>query len=314
MIRCGIAGWIDKQLIGSGLFYPPGVTSSESRLQFYAAQFPVVEVDSTYYGLLPRHNAELWVARTEAAFRFDIKSFSLFTGHPTPPTALPPEIRSQLTPALREKKSLYLDQLPPEIVDAAWDAFRDALEPLRAAGRLGAVFFQFPPWFLPGTRSLAYLEECQERMSPIRVGVEFRRRTWLDERHRRGTLGFLRARDIPYVAVDTPQGFDTAMPPVLEATSTHLAVVRFHGRNAETWDRRGAPPSVRFRHHYTDRELGEWVPRIRAVEERVEEVHAIMNNNFSNWSVTNARRLSELLAEGRDRGEPPLDRPLPGAG
>ncbi|MBO0744155.1 MAG: DUF72 domain-containing protein [Candidatus Dormibacteraeota bacterium] len=309
MVRCGIAGWIDKQLIGSGLFYPPGVSSSEARLQFYAGQFPVVEVDSTYYGMLPRHNAELWVARTEPGFRFDVKSFSLFTQHPTQPGALPPEIRARLAPALREKKSLYLDQIPPDVVDAAWDAFVDALEPLRAAGRLGAVFFQFPPWFLPGSRSLAYLEECQERMFPIPIAVEFRKRTWLDERHQRGTLSFLRARDIPYVAVDTPQGFETAMPPVLEATSKRLAVVRFHGRNHHTWNRRGAPPSVRFQHNYTDSELGEWVPRIRAVEDEVEEVHAIMNNNFSNWSVTNAKRLSELLEEARHRGAPALDRP-----
>ncbi len=313
VIRCGIAGWIDKQLIGSGLFYPPGATSSEARLQFYAGQFPLVEVDSTYYGMLPRHNAELWVARTEPGFRFDVKSFSLFTHHPTQPAALPPEIRSLLPAALRERKSFYLEHLPAEIVDAAWDAFRDALEPLRAAGRLGAVFFQFPPWFLPSSRSLAYLEECQERMFPITVAVEFRKRTWLDERHQQGTLSFLRARDIPYVGVDTPQGFDTAMPPVLEATSRRLAVVRFHGRNHHTWNRRGAPPSVRFQHNYTDQELSEWVPRILAVEDGVDEVHAIMNNNFSNWSVTNAKRLSELLEEARRRGEPVSDRPA-GAG
>lgn len=311
MIRCGIAGWIDKQLIGSGLFYPPGASSSEARLQFYASRFPMVEVDSTYYGMLPRHNAELWVARTDPSFRFDVKSFSLFTHHPTQPGALPPEIRARLPPPLQEKKSLYLDGLPPDIVDAAWDEFRQALEPLRLAGRLGAVFFQFPPWFLPGTRSLAYLEECQERMFPIPIAVEFRRRAWLDEWHRRGTLGFLRARDIPYVAVDTPQGFDTAMPPVLEATSTRLAVVRFHGRNHRTWNRRGAPPSVRFQHNYTDAELGEWVPRIRAVEDQVDEVHAIMNNNFSNWSVMNAKRLSELLAEAHRRGTPAADGPGP---
>ncbi|MGH7911054.1 MAG: DUF72 domain-containing protein [Candidatus Dormibacteraceae bacterium] len=305
MIRCGIAGWIDKELIGSGLFYPPRATSSEARLQFYASQFPMVEVDSTYYGMLPRHNAELWVERTDPSFRFDVKSFSLFTQHPTQPRALPPEIRSQLTSAQQEKKSLYLEHLPDEIVDAAWEAFRDALEPLRAAGRLGAVFFQFPPWFMPSSRSLSYIEQCQERMFDVPIAVEFRKRSWLDESHQAGTLAFLRARDIPFVAVDAPQGFDSAMPPVLEATSKRLAVVRFHGRNHHTWNRKGAPPSVRFQHNYADSELGEWVPRIEAVEDQVEEVHAIMNNNFSNWATTNAKRLSELLAEARHRGAPP---------
>lgn len=299
MVRCGIAGWVDRELIASRSFYPPGVTSPEDRLQFYATQFPLVEVDSSYYALLPKRNAELWVARTPVGFVFDVKSFSLFTHHPTAPRALPPELREGIPAQLVDKKSVYLEQLPPEVVDAAWDAFREALEPLRQAGKLGAVFFQFPPWFFPSTRSLAYIEECQERMHGFRVAVEFRRRAWLDDRHLEGTLAFLRARGIPYVAVDAPQGFDTAMPPVFEATSPELAVVRFHGRNRQTWDLKGAPPSVRFRHYYSDAELLEWVPRILAMEEQVAEVHAIMNNNYSNWSVANAKRLEQLLERAR---------------
>ena len=254
--------------------------------------------------MLPEHNAELWVERTAPDFRFDVKSFSLFTQHPTSPRAMPPEIRSLLPAGLAEKKNLYVEQLPDEVVDAAWESFRGALEPLRAAGRLGAVFFQFPPWFLPSSRSLAYIEQCQERMFGVPIAVEFRRRTWLDDRHAEGTLAFLRARDIPYVAVDAPQGFDSTMPPVLEATSKRLAVVRFHGRNHRNWNLRGAPPSVRFQHNYEDAELEEWVPRILRVESEVEEVHAIMNNNFSNWATTNAKRLGELLEEARHRGRP----------
>src|SRR5213078_2457004 len=125
---------------------------------------------------------------------------------------------------------------------------------------------------------------------------------WLDERHAAGTLAFLRARDIPYVAVDAPQGFTSSMPPVSETTSTRLAVVRFHGRNHRNWDLKGAPPSVRFQHNYSDAELLEWVPRIQAMAERAQEVHAIMNNNHSNWATANARRLEELLEEARARG------------
>jgi uncharacterized protein YecE (DUF72 family) len=302
VVRCGIAGWIDKELIGSKRFYPPGATSSEERLQFYASQFPMVEVDSSYYGMPSRKNSELWIARTPSGFVFDVKSFSLFTQHPTNPRALPPEIRAELPAALVEKKSLYLEQLAPEVVDAAWEAFRDALEPLRAAGRLGAVFFQFPPWLFPSTKNLAHIEQCQERMHGFPVAVEFRRREWLDERHAAGTLAFLRSRGIPYVAVDAPQGFGTSMPPVFETTSQRLAVVRFHGRNRRNWDLKGAPPSVRFQHNYTDAELGEWVPRIQAMQDSVEEVHAIMNNNYSNWATANARRLEELLAEAHARG------------
>jgi len=282
MVRCGIAGWVDKELIGSRKFYPPGVTSSEERLHFYASRFSLVEVDSTYHGMPAKRNSELWIARTSPSFRFDVKSFSLFTHHPTSPRALPPEIREQLPKELAEKNSFYLDKLPAEVVDAAWEAFRHALEPLRSARRLGAVFFQFPPWFFPSTRSLAYLEECQERMHGFQVAVEFRKRTWLDDQHAEGTLAFLRARDIPFVAVDAPQGFDTSMPPVHETTSSKLAVVRFHGRNARTWGLKGAPPSVRYQHDYSDAELQEWAPRILAMEAQEQEVHATMNTNSPN--------------------------------
>src|SRR5579871_2288192 len=95
-VRTGIAGWIDKSLIESAKFYPPGCTSAEERLTFYGTQFSLVEVDSTYYGMPVRKNSELWVQRTPADFKFDVKSFSLFTNHPTKAGALPKEIRGGL--------------------------------------------------------------------------------------------------------------------------------------------------------------------------------------------------------------------------
>jgi uncharacterized protein YecE (DUF72 family) len=294
-VRCGIAGWIDKSLIDSKLFYPMGVTSPEERLAFYASQFSLVEVDSTYYGMPKPENAERWAARTPAGFLFDVKSFSLFTNHPTKPMALPPDLRAELPDNLLEK-NIYLDAMPAELVDEAWDRFRAALEPLRTAGRLGAVFFQFPRWFLPSSRSLAYVEQVQERMYGFQVAVEFRKPEWLDSRHRDGTLAFLRSRDIPYIAVDTPSGHATSMPGLYDVTSDKLAVVRFHGRNHETWDLAGAPPNLRFRYDYSEAELQDWVPHIKEMERSAKNVHAIMNNNYSNYSVKNAQRLEELLA------------------
>lgn len=295
-VRCGIAGWIDKQLIDSKGFYPEGCTSAEDRLRFYASQFPLVEVDSTYYGMPKKENSELWVARTPPGFRFDVKAFSLFTRHPTKPNALPKILREALPKELQEKKSFYLDDVPAEVVDDAWEMFREALEPLRAGDRLGAVFFQFPPWFYPSRRHLTYLEQVQERMYGFDIAVEFRKDDWLDDDHRLGTLEFLRLRGIPYVAVDTPvEAGTTALPAVAEATSPKLAVVRFHGRNRENWNIKGAPPHVRFQWDYSDAELAEWVPKIQALEEHAEEVHAIMNNNYSNWSTKNAKQLERLL-------------------
>src|SRR6266550_5143324 len=247
-VLCGIAGWVDKSLIDSKLFYPLSVKTSGDRLRFYATQFPLVEVDSSYYGI------------------------------PNP-----------------RDKNIYLEQMPDELLGETWERFRAAVEPLRAAGKLGAVFFQFPPWFLPTSRSLAYIEQVQERMFGLPIAVEFRKPEWLDARHGDGTLAFLRSRDIPYVAVDVPEGHRTSMPSVHDVTSSKLAVVRFHGRNHETWDLKGAPPNVRFRYDYSAAELIEWVPRIKEMERSAGRVHALMNNNYSNYSVKNAQQLEKLL-------------------
>src|SRR5438874_5773885 len=95
-VLCGIAGWVDKSLIDSKLFYPLSVKTSGDRLRFYATQFPLVEVASSYYGIPKSENAEAWAAHTPPDFTFDVMSFSLFTNHPTKPISLPPDIREQL--------------------------------------------------------------------------------------------------------------------------------------------------------------------------------------------------------------------------
>jgi uncharacterized protein YecE (DUF72 family) len=291
---CGIAGWVDKSLIDSKLFYPLAVKTSGDRLRFYASQFPLVEVDSTYYGIPKPETVESWAAETPPDFVFDVKSFSLFTNHPTRAANLPPDIRADLPTELLDK-NIYVEAMTDELLDELWERFRAAIQPLQAAGKLAAVFFQFPPWFVPSSRSLAYIEQCQERMFGFQVAVEFRKPEWLDASHRDGTFGFLRSRDIPYVAVDVPEGHRTSMPPVYETSSAKLAVIRFHGRNHETWDLKGAPPNVRFRWDYSDQELGEWVPRIKEMERSAGRVHALMNNNYSNYSVKNAQQLQRLL-------------------
>src|SRR5256885_15377755 len=102
-VRCGIAGWIDKSLIDSKLFYPMSVKSSEERLAFYATQFSLAEADTTYYGIPKVEVTERWAARTPDGFLFDVKAFSLFTNHPTKAMSLPPDLRQELPDSLRDK-------------------------------------------------------------------------------------------------------------------------------------------------------------------------------------------------------------------
>src|SRR5882672_4954157 len=102
--RFGTASWTDPTMTVPGVFYPKGVTSAEERLRFYASQFPVVEVDATYYALPNKRTAEAWVERTPKDFVFDVKAHALMTGQPTEVARLPKVIREELSGELAEKK------------------------------------------------------------------------------------------------------------------------------------------------------------------------------------------------------------------
>src|SRR5215467_10232845 len=119
-VLCGIAGWVDRSLIDSKLFYPLAIKTSGDRLAFYSSQFSLVEVDSSYYGIPKREATEAWAAQTPDGFVFDVKSFSLFTNHPTRPMSLPPDIREDLPLELRSK-NIYLEQMPEELLDECWE-------------------------------------------------------------------------------------------------------------------------------------------------------------------------------------------------
>jgi len=95
--------------------------------------------------------------------------------------------------------------------------------------------------------------------------------------------------------VDEPQGFKSSVPPVTAVTSD-LALVRFHGRNAETWEAKNITPAERFRYLYGRDELEEWAPKIRTVAEDARDTHVLMNNCYANYGTTNAREIAAILA------------------
>jgi uncharacterized protein YecE (DUF72 family) len=110
-------------------------------------------------------------------------------------------------------------------------------------------------------------------------------------------MRFLEEHKEPLVMVDGPQGFKSSVPPIAATTSPDLAVVRFHGRRAETWEARGIPTVERFRYLYDRDELEEWVPRIRQAAAQAKDTHVLMNNCYANYGSTNARELAALLLE-----------------
>lgn len=297
MVRVGTASWTDPTMTAGGVFYPDSATTAEERLQFYASQFPLVEVDATYYALPSRRTAELWAARTPPDFTFDVKAHALMTGQPTETKRLPKDIRESLPVELREKPRLYGRDLPAELYEEIWSRFLAGLEPLREGGQLGSILLQYPRWFFPSIESRDEILFAKDRLGEVACAVEFRHGSWFNDKNRERTLAFLSENRIPLVIVDEPQGFKSSVPIVEAVTSPDLAIVRFHGRNTETWEAKGITPAERFRYLYGRDELAEWVPRIRDVAGQARETHTLFNNCYANYGSTNARELAALLRE-----------------
>jgi uncharacterized protein YecE (DUF72 family) len=292
-IYYGTSSWTDKTLLASKRFYPPSAKSAEDRLRYYAEQFPLVEVDSTYYALPSEKNAALWIERTPRHFVFNIKAFGLLTHHSVAPGALPAALRERVR---EEKKRLYRRDFPPDALELVDDMFVSALRPLDSAGRLGAVLFQFPRWFVRSRPNIEYLRELADRF-PYRIAVEFRGPTWMEDDRADRTLSLLSDLGFAYVVVDEPQGFKTSIPPVVASTSPELAVIRFHGHNEETWEKPGLTAAERFRYLYSEVELERWVEPARELASQAKQLHILMNNCYEDYGVRNAAEIADLLAK-----------------
>lgn len=286
----GTASWTDKTLLASG-WYPPSADTAEKRLAYYAQQFPLVEVDSTYYSPPAEQTVSLWAARTPPGFTFNVKAFSLLTGHPTRVAAIYKDLRPQT-----DKKNVYPQDLPAQAYEDVWSRFLSALDPLVEAGKLGVILFQFPPWFTIRRSNKQYLVEVAGRCSPLRVAVEFRHESWFAGDNSAETMEFLRKNQLPYVCVDMPQGHRSSVPPVLAATGD-LAVVRFHG-HSDKWTSRDI--YEKFGYLYSEDELRQWAPKVRTLAEDADEAHVLMNNCYSDYAQRNAADLMRLLDSGHE--------------
>src|SRR5438067_6033350 len=297
-VLVGTCSWTDRTLVNETGWYPRRSMTAAERLAYYASQFPVVEADSTYYYPPTPEMSASWVERTPDGFTMNVKAYSLLTGHPTFPHSLWPDLQSAVASEFRDKRSLYAKHLPPDAVEEAWDRFGHALMPLHSAGKLGAVLLQYPRWFTPKEANREELAAARRRLPDFNLCVEFRNARWLADDECDRTFEFLEQQGLAYVCVDEPQGFDSSLPPVVAVTSD-LAVVRFHGRNAETWTKPVPSASYRFRYRYSPEELEEWLPRIQELAGSATEINVLMNNCYRDHAVDNAAELARLL-----RGDP----------
>jgi uncharacterized protein YecE (DUF72 family) len=297
-IRIGTCSWADEAL--SRHWYPPGLKAGE-RLAYYAQHFDTVEVDSTYYHLPVESMVQRWAEQTPDDFVMHVKAFGLMTRHPVKLQALPPDLRDEAPTDERGR----VERPSREFRGEVFRRFRESLEPLRSAGKLGGILFQFPSYVVYKDRSLEYLEWAHEQLAGDEMLVEFRHVSWLDDEHRADTLRFLEGLGAGLVIVDAPriEGAKNLVPTVVALTSP-TAYVRFHGRNAETWNKRGGSAAERFDYLYSDEELAEWVGPLRELSQEAEQAYAFFNNNATSpdghggrmaQAAANAKALQQLL-------------------
>ena len=298
-VLTGSCSWTDKTLVEVADWYPQRTMSAEERLRFYASQFPLTEIDSTYYAPPAERQVALWAERVPDGFRFDVKAYSLLTGHPTRPRSLWRDLREGLDPEVAEKRNVYPKHLGPEAMDEAWRRFEAALRPLHEAGKLGAVLFQYPPWFGPRRENRAEIDALRERLPDYRISVEFRSPRWTEsERDRERTLAMVEELGMVFVCVDAPEV--SGLRRVLAVTNPELFMVRFHGRSDSTWNDTSRSAAERFRYLYSEEELAELVPAIAEHAAEARETHLLMNNCYRDYSVRNAAQLRDLLARSSD--------------
>jgi uncharacterized protein YecE (DUF72 family) len=287
-IRIGTCSWADDAL--SKYWYPPG-TPAKERLAYYAERFSTVEVDSTYYRVPTEQMVRGWAERTPEGFVMHVKAFGLMTRHPVKLEQVPPDLREGLPVDSRGR----VDRPPRDARAGVFREFLSALEPLRSAAKLGGILFPMPPYVVWKPSSLDYLEWANDQLGDDLMLFEPRHRSWYADEIRDELLRWLEERRIAWVVVDAPKVDAGNVPATLVAVTSPVSYVRFHGRNAGTWNVRGGSAAQRFDHLYVEEELREWVSPLRELANASEQSYAFFNNNNQTNGVAQAPAGAQLL-------------------
>lgn len=280
-VRLGTCSWADEGLLKA--WYPRGISTAEKRLRYYAERFDTVEVDSPFYALPDPAVTQRWAQRTPDEFVFHVKASAAMTWHEGEPT------------------------------DEAFRHFRGAMEPLELSGKLRGVLLQYHPRFVKSVSAKDELARVRARLDPLIPLIEFRHKSWMEPGEQEDTLTFLERHELAYVCVDAPRTrASNVLPPVAAATH-RVAYIRFHGRNAQTWNIRGGTAADRFDWMYSAVELAEWVEPLTRLAEQTDEAYVLFNNNRDDFAPRSAMILRGLLEDAAipvaGGVEPPPERP-----
>jgi uncharacterized protein YecE (DUF72 family) len=297
-VHVGTSGWSYPTGKGkwNGLFYPAtrakrDGTSHFDELQFYAEHFDTVEVNTTFYGQPRAEIAADWVRRTPQRFSFSLKLYQKFT-HPK-------MFREAALKSAPGSVGTLLDALA-QVTQSDIDDFRAGIEPVAAAGKLGALLAQFPPSFKNSAATRDYLTQLLTAFKGYPIAVELRHRSWSDALG--DTLELLNLFQAAWVQIDEPK-FRFSIRQNALPNVTGFYYMRLHGRNAAQWWRHDKSED-RYNYLYSNDELKEFSETAKAAKELVRKAYLYTNNHFAAQSVVNAVMLKAQMGEPID-GEYP---------
>ena len=241
-----------------------------SSLYEYASYFPLVEMDTGFYYLPSKKNIDQWLSQVPSNFRFILKIHKTFTKHQE----------------LEEGQTLL----------AFAQELRENLAPMIEQGRLFCLLAQFPASFKCTREHVDYLRMLRQVLKGLPVAIEFRDRSWYDEKYLAGTRKFMVEHKFSLVIVDEPKKVSTTVPLDNYVTNDQFTFFRFHGRNDAGWVATGPDArQVRTNYRYSDQELSELQAAVNQVKEQTQEIAIIFNNNAGNDAAENAMQFKQKL-------------------
>ncbi|MED1114421.1 DUF72 domain-containing protein [Bacillus paramycoides] len=266
MLYIGVTGWGDHD----SLYINP--YENRNKLRTYSGNFPIVEVDSSFYAIQPARNYTKWAMETPKDFSFIVKAYQGMTGH-------------------------MKGEIPFSTFEEMFDVYKQSILPLKDANKLKMILFQYPPWFDCKKKNVDLLRYTKEKMEGFPCAIEFRNQTWFYPEMRDKTLQFLEREKWIHTICDEPQAGIGSVPLILEATNSDMTLIRFHGRNVHGWLDKGENwRAVRCLYRYNNNELEEWVERLEQLKKKAKDIYVLFNNNSGGDAADNAKQLMEMMS------------------
>jgi uncharacterized protein YecE (DUF72 family) len=289
-ILVGTASWSDPGFVEH--WYPKGMPAHE-RLGWYAQQFEMVEVNSSFYSVPDPRMVERWCASTPEEFTFDVKLHQLLSRHSAAAKLLPPDLQRRAEVDGKGKV-----KLTPAIEEAVTRAFLHSVDVLDKHNKLGVLLLQLSPAFSPKKHNFEELDQLLDATREYHVAVEFRNRNWAIGERLKETTDFLCKHKVSFVNVDAPSAEHfTIMPSDLdEVTNGDIAYLRLHGRDARAY-LTGKTVAARFNYDYKDPEISGIADRSKGLARKARETHVVFNNNALDYAPRAAARLRKALGQ-----------------